>query len=76
MLIFWVTGPHTGRIVTNGGIANKVRIEGTNLPSTLTFMVQNIALLTHFLRQRFYLFFKFFIYLFLFRPLRRSVALL
>ncbi len=28
MLIFWVTGPHTGRIVPNGGIVNKVRIEG------------------------------------------------
>ncbi len=29
MLIFWETGPHTGRIVTpNSGIANKVRIVG------------------------------------------------
>ncbi len=28
MLIFWVTGPHTGRIVTQWRIANKVRIEG------------------------------------------------
>ncbi len=28
MLIFCVTGPHTGRIVPNGGIANEVRIEG------------------------------------------------
>ncbi len=28
MLIFWATEPHTGRIVTQCGIANKVKIEG------------------------------------------------
>ncbi len=31
-------------------------MKGTNLPSTLTSMFRNIALLTHFLRQRFFLF--------------------
>ncbi len=30
-------------------------MKGTNLPSTLTSMFRNIALLTHFLRQRFFL---------------------
>ncbi len=31
-------------------------MKGTNLPSTLTSTVRNIALLTHFLRQRFFIF--------------------
>ncbi len=30
----------------------------TNLPLTLTFTFRNIALLTHFLRQRFFLYYK------------------
>ncbi len=34
-------------------------MKGTNLPSTLTSMSRNIALLTHFLRQRFFSFFFF-----------------
>ncbi len=36
---------------TVGRVANKVRVEG---PSTLTSTVQNISLLTHFLRQKFF----------------------
>ncbi len=40
MLIFWVMGPHTGRTVThNGGIANRVRIEGDKLTLNPYFYV-------------------------------------
>ncbi len=37
MLIFWVTGPHTGRIVTQWRYCNKVRIEGDKPTLNLYF---------------------------------------
>ncbi len=39
---------------TIGRVANKVRVEGGNPPSSLTSMFRRIALLTQFLRQRFF----------------------
>ncbi len=44
---------------TVGHVANKVRVEGGWPPSTLTSTFQNIALLTHFLSQRFFILFAF-----------------
>ncbi len=55
MLIFWVTGPHTGRIVTQWRYCKQskdCRGQTYHQPFTSTF--RNIAPLTHLLRQRFF----------------------
>ncbi len=46
--------PNRSHSDTVGRVANRVRVEGGEAPSTLTSTFRNIALLTHFLRQRFF----------------------
>ncbi len=51
---FWCKmTPDRSHSDTVGHVANKVRVEGANPPSTPTSTFRNIALPTHFLRQRF-----------------------